>query len=176
MAARTTLAGLITRLRRLVNDPGAAQTWDDDELQDWLDANRLDVRRAVLRPETTWVSGTVTYTDYYADYGDWESDVVLQDAEGNELTPVTSELVTGRWTFTEQRPPVYITGKTYDLYGAAAEVLEAWAARSALLFDFEADGASYKRSQAGQALERLAERYRGQARPRRVVMRRDDVA
>lgn len=175
--ARASMADLITRLRRLINDPaGVNQTWTDDELQDFLDAHRLDVRHARLRPEPTWTGSGVTYTDYYADYGDWESDVVLEDASGNDLTPATSDLLTGHWTFTDQDPPVYITGKTYDLYAAAAAVLEAWAARVALEFDFTADGASFRRSQKREALLALAAEYRRRARANRAVMVRSDVA
>ncbi|NOZ27968.1 MAG: hypothetical protein GXP39_07950 [Chloroflexi bacterium] len=173
--ARTTMADLITRLRRLINDSGTSQTWTDDELQDFLDARRLDVRRARLRPETTWAAGTVTYTDYYADYGDWESDAVLEDADGDDLTPSSSDWLTGHWTFADQDPPVFITGKSYDLYAAAADVLEAWAAKVALEFDFDADGGRFRRSQKREALLELAKRYRRRSRPQVAVMVRNDV-
>lgn len=174
--ARTTLADLITRLRTLVNDPaGASQSWSDDELQDFLDANRLDVRHAALRPETTWDSGVATYTDYYADYGEWESDVVLEDGDGDDLSPTSSNLVVGHWTFSDQDPGVYITGKTFDLYAASADVLESWAAKVALLFDFEADGGKYRRSQQREAFWAVAAQYRRKSRPRKAVLIRDDV-
>jgi len=170
------MADLITQLRCLVNDPaGASQTWSDDELQDFLDARRIDVRNARLRPETTWADGDVTYTDYYADYGNWESDVVLEDAEGDDLTPASSDLLTGHWTFSDQDPPVYATGKVYDLYAAAADVLEAWAAKVALEFDFQADGASFKRSQKREALLQLAKQYRIKSWPALAVQVRGDV-
>ncbi len=175
--ARTTLADLITRLRKLVNDPaGASQSWSDDELQDFLDANRLDVRHAALRPEPAWTGGTVTYTDYFADYGEWESDVTLEDSNGDDLTPSASNLVAGHWTFADgQDPNVYVTGKTFDLWAAAADVLEAWAAKVALEFDFDADGSGYKRSQKREALLAVAAQYRRKARPRKAPMVRDDV-
>ncbi len=174
--ARTTLNDLITRLRTLVGDPaGTDQTWSDDELQDFLDANRLDVRHATLRPETTWSDGTVTYTDYYADYGHWESGVVLEDSEGDDLTPASSNLVVGHWTFADQDPNVYITGKTFDLYAAAADVLEAWAAKVALEFSFSADGSTFNRVQKRESLLSVAAQYRRKARPTRATMVRDDV-
>jgi len=174
--ARATLADLITRLRKLINDPaGVSQTWDDNELQDFLDANRLDVRHAALRPEATWSDGTVTYTDYYADYGNWESDVLLEEGHGDDLTPTASNLVAGHWTFAGQDPNVYVTGKTFDLWATAADVLEAWAAKVALEFDFEADGGVYRRSQKREALLSVAAQYRRQARPRKATMVRDDV-
>lgn len=174
--ARATLADLIARLRKLVNDPaGANQTWNDDELQDFLDANRLDVRHVALRPETTWSDGAVTYTDYYADQGEWESDVILEDSDGDDLTPTASNLVAGHWTFTDQGPAVYITGKTFDLWATAADVLEAWAAKAALEFDFDTDGARFARSQKREALLAVAAQYRRRARPVRGVLIREDL-
>lgn len=173
---RTTLSDLITRLRKLLGDPaGVSQTWADDELQDFLDSNRLDVCHAALRPGRARTSGTATYTDYYADYGEWESDVLLEDGGGDALTPTASDLVAGRWTFADRGSAVYITGKTFDLWATAADVLEAWAARVALEFDFDADGGKYKRSQKREALLSVAARYRRQARPRKATMVRDDV-
>lgn len=174
--ARTTMATLITRLRSLINDPaGESQIWSDDELQDFLDANRFDVRHLALRPESTWTPGVVTYTDYYADYGEWESDVVLEDGEGNNLSPKSSNLVKGHWTFEEQDPPVYVTGKTFDLWAVAADVLEAWAAKVALLFDFEADGGQYRQSQQREAFLAVAAQYRRKSRPGKAILIRDDV-
>jgi hypothetical protein len=174
--ARPSMADLITRLRRLIYDPpGPAQTWTDDELQDFLDARRWEVRHARLRPESTWESGTVTYTDYYADVGDWESDALLEDAGGNNLLPASSNFLVGYWTFPNQPPPVFITGKTYDLAAAAADVLEAWAARVSLEFDFSADGASFRRSQKREALLALANQYRMRMRPQVSIMVREDL-
>jgi hypothetical protein len=54
----------------------------------------------------------------------------------------------------------YLTGRSYDLYGAAADVLEAWAANVALQFDFAEDDQSYKVSQKQRQLLRLAGHYR----------------
>jgi len=174
--ARTTLATLITQLRLLVNDPaGESQVWSDAELQNFLDVNRVDVRHAALRPETTWAGGITTYTDYYADYGMWESDVVLEDGEGNDLTPLSSNLIVGHWEFDDQDPPIYVTGKIFDLWAAAADVLEAWAMKVALEFDFAADGGQFNRSQKREALLAVAAQCRIKARPGRAVLIRDDV-
>lgn len=175
--ARATLSGLIARLRSAVGDPaGASQTWTDDELQDFLDVNRQEVRHAQLRPETTWANGVAVYTDYYADCGNWEADVVLEDGMGTDLTPKTADLATGHWAFTEQEPPVYVTGKSFDLWAAVADVLEAWAARVALDFDFTADGSGFQRSQKREALLAVAAQYRRRARPRRAMLIREDLS
>lgn len=63
----------------------------------------------------------------------------------------------------------------YDVYGAAAELLEAWSAREKLAFDFSADGASYYRSQKSKALLEQAKAYRAKARPLAALLVRGDV-
>ncbi len=175
------MSALITRVRRLVNDPaGASAVWTDDELQDWLDAHREEVIDEALGYSWQRVAGVDVVLVYVAEQGDWEGDVVLTDASGNTLTADDVNLVAGRWTFdAHQQPPVYLTGRSYDVYAAAADALEARAAQVALAFDFSADGASYQRSQQGEALLRLAQQYRrssrSQSRLQTATLVRDDI-
>jgi hypothetical protein len=63
----------------------------------------------------------------------------------------------------------------YDVYGAAAELLEMWAAREKLNFDFSADGAQYRRSQKVEMLLQLAAQYRRRQRPRMIPQVRGDL-
>lgn len=63
----------------------------------------------------------------------------------------------------------------YDAYAAAADLLEAWAAKEKLAFDFDADGQSFKRSQKMRALLELAREYRRQQRPQQGVLVRSDA-
>lgn len=179
MAVRASMAELIARVRTLIGDPaGASQTFDDQTLQDYLDRHQTVARYARLRPEASYGAGGVSqYLDYYADVGDWEADEQLYDGAYNPLTPTTSDRLTGHWTFaSSQLPPVLIVGKFYDVYAAAADLLEAWAAREKLSFDFSADGQSLQRSQKARAILELAREYRRQQRPTSVGMVRNDVA
>ncbi len=64
----------------------------------------------------------------------------------------------------------------YDVYGAAADLLEMWAAKVALEFDFNTDGQSFHRSQRQVALLRLAAQYRRQQRPVTAKLIRSDVS
>lgn len=172
------MAELIGRLRGLIGDPaGANQTFDDQALQDYLDRRQTVVRFAPLRAEgSPRPDGTVDYLDYYADVGDWEADEKLYDGAYNLLTPATADRLVGHWTFSvNQPPPVLITGKFYDVFGAAADVLEAWAAKEKLSFDFDADGQSFKRSQKAAALLALAREYRRRQRPVSAKMVRTDA-
>ena len=54
---------------------------------------------------------------------------------------------------------------TYDLHAAAADVLEERAATLATNFDFSADGASYRRSQAYEALMAQCRYHRSRRTP-----------
>ena len=174
--ARTTMSSLIDRVRRLVNDPaGADEVWTDDEIQEWLDAHRDEVIEVELAYATQLISGVTVVLEYAAEMGDWEDDAALTDANGGTLTPDSENLVVGRWSFdTHQQPPIYLTGRSYDVYAAAADAMEARAAQVALAFDFSADGATYHRSQQGEALLRLAKQYRGRSRVTVARMVRDD--
>lgn len=178
--ARSSMAALITRLRRLVSDPaGASQTWDDNQLQDVLDEHRCDHRYERLCQEETYAAGTgvVTYLTYQAEAGEWESDAALTDNTYTPVTPTTSDYLRGRWTFTtEPNWPLFITGRTYDLYGAAADVLEAWAAKVKCQVDFSAEGMSTKLSQYGDRLLQLAATYRQKQRPQQGHLSRSDIA
>lgn len=169
MAVRSTMTSLINRLRRMIGDAaGEGQTWQDEDLQDYLDANRTEVRYGRLQEvETVLPAGTVEYKIFVANVGDWEDGAALVDSSFDSLTPTTEDLLVGRWTFTTAPDrPVYVTGFYYDLPGAAVAVLEAWQAREKLSFDVRADGHELKRSQKFDMLGQLAERFRRMAKAR----------
>ncbi len=178
MAVRTSMADLIARVRLLISDPaGTSQVFSDQEIQDTLDRHRSDVRyRELASAKTIAPGGAVSYLDYYADVGNWEADEKLYDGAYNQLTPATADRLSGHWTFaSNQMPPVLIVGKYYDVYAAAADLVEAWAAKEKLSFDFDADGQAFKRSQKVQMLLAMAREYRRQQRPVSVGMVRSDA-
>lgn len=173
------MAELISRVRLLIGDPaGANQTFNDDEVQAALDRYQTVVRYAELRAEPTPLpSGAVEYRDYYAAVGDWEADEALYDAAWQQLTPTSSDRLTGHWTFASpgRNPPVYVVGKVYDIFGAAADLLELWSGKAKLEFDFSADGQEFQRSQKSRALLQLAAAYRRMQRPSSAVQNRADL-
>lgn len=176
MVARTSMADLIARVRLLIRDPaGATAACSDDEIQDALDRYRREVYGQELMAVAENVAGVLTYTAYHAPYGGWEGSPVLRDAAGAVLTPATSDLVNGVWTFAAQAPPVMLTGRSFDLYAAAADLLELRATVAAPSFDFTADGATYYRSQTGAAFLVLARQYRARARPQTMPQIRSDT-
>lgn len=179
MAVRPTMANIISRLRTLVNDPsGASEIWTDQTIQDVLDERdtRLDLRYLALAPAPTYTGNTIYYYDYFSDLGDWEDDITFWQWRINQFTPVVSENIVGHWNFSQTvLPPVYCIGKTFDIYRAAANLLERQAAQWSLSFDFSADGQSFRRSQAALALRNLAMQYRQQQRPTTINLLRTDL-
>jgi hypothetical protein len=175
--ARSTMANLITRVRLLINDPsGGSQTWTDDQIQDVLDASRQDVLNSALTGKPTFSGTTIQYLDYFASQGDWEDSPVMKQYLTVVVNPSASENIVGHWTFAQSvLPPVFITGKSYDIFRAAAELLERWSAKLALNYDFTSDGQTFRRSQAGAALCNLAKTYRMQQRPTTISLVRADI-
>jgi len=177
--ARASMSTLIAGVRGLIADPaGPGQVFSDDAVQDALDRYQTVVRYAPLHPEPTFLpSGVAQYRDYYATIGDWEADEQLVNAAWQVLTPATADRLTGHWTFASPgvAPPVYITGKVYDVFGAAADLLEAWVAKVKLEFDFTTDAQGFQRSQKVAALTKLAAEYRRRQRPALAVQVRADV-
>ena len=177
MAARATMAALIARVRLLTNDPeGSSSIFADQDIQDVLDESRIDIKNGSMEPKPTFSGATIQYLDYYTALGGWEDDLIIKQYLINVVTPSLSEPIAGHFAFaTTMLPPLYISGKTYDVYRAAADLLERWAARVVLNYDFSSDGQSFKRSQAADALQKLAVTYRRKQRAGSITVGRSDL-
>jgi len=172
--SRGSMADLITRLRFMIGDPWIAgtpptSTFTDNQLQDALDHHRTDVIQDRLIGRLTFTTSGAEWLDYQARWGFWEDDVLIADSTWAEVTPDTADLLTGHWTFTASEiPPLFITGKAYDLYGAAVEILEAWQGivrTAGEIVSFSEDGQSFTRAAKGTGIAALAEEYRRKALP-----------
>ncbi len=198
MPVRSTMAQLIARVRLLISDPaGASQQFADQDIQDTLDESRDDLRYEgeVIAPSIVNNAFTnnqpqTIFADYYSKFGWWEQDVVLQayynGAAWAVVTPLASDYIVGHWQFETnvftsgtsvpgQLPPVFATGKVYDPYGAAADLLELWAATLAGAYDVTVDGQTLRRSQLMAAKLTLAKMYRGKSKPKVAKQNRHDV-
>lgn len=170
---RLALLPLIARLRLLVGDAaGTTQTWTDDELELALDSHRHDWWYWRLTAIPTVTAGTTEYHTFVADDidGIWDSDTLLYAADqATILTADSVNLTVGQWTFTADQAdnlPLYASGRTYDLYGAAVDILGQWQARLKLdSFDFDTEDESFKRSQKLAAIDELIGTYRTQMQP-----------
>jgi len=188
------MAALIAETRLLIGDSDAScQQFSDQQVQDKLDEAQDPIRYEELTPAPSVVNATESaagpanyvWADYYSLYHWWETDVVIQDGHFVVLSPVASDTLVGHWQFQltpfvngvapGQFPPLFATGKVYDLYRAAANLLDMWAAQVARAYDFTADGATFRRSQMAQGLRAQADYYRCQARPRMLTAVRGDM-
>jgi len=160
MAVRSSMTDLIARMRVMTGDTGTP-VFSDQAIQDALDERRTDVVEAELRYRPSFTDpGLVVFHDFFAPRRPWEASVVLVDTGGHVLTPSTGDLIAAHWTFASgQGVPVYITGSFYDLWGTAASILEQWAAKVALEFDFATDQQTFDRTGKREGLLKVAAEF-----------------
>src|SRR5258707_12983780 len=146
MPVRGTMASLIARTRLLITDTvpaGSGQVFADQDVQNVLDESRIDLYNQPLVPQWTYSGNTPQVLDYFApsQWGDWEDDIVLKQYLTVVVTPASTDDIVGHWTFAQSTlPPVFITGKTFDIYRAAADLLEMRASTWMLRLNATADG------------------------------------
>jgi hypothetical protein len=168
---------LVSRVRLLISDPsGASQQFTDAEILNALKRRSSSVRYYPLAEKPTISeAGVVTYVDFEAPVGDWDTGVVLTDGDYDVLTPTSSDYVTGDWSFaTEPDLPVLITGTTYDLYGTAGDLLMQWHTAETCAFDISADDIDLKRSQKAEMKKAAAYAYYAKARTTATQLVRTD--
>lgn len=198
---RDSMAPLIQWVRDLIGDqPGATQQFTNQQIQDRLDGRRADIRYERLEAGPTVVQNAanankpvVIWADYYSAYKHWETDVVLQ---GNTpgvgswlvLNAAASDYITGRFQFSinpfttdvapQQLPPVWATGKVYDVYATARDLLRMWvAALMTSTFNFSAGGGvTFSAGQILDNMNKLAQEYDRQAWIGTIEVYRSDLA
>lgn len=172
---------LVEDLRRLVGAGSAQYTaagsswWTDAQLQAALDDRRRLYQRGLIDFYTDVVapSGSAAYTrGVIGVQGKLEPGTAAGGTANNVGTIVDSQgsTITG-WTIHDDGHVIftanqggsarYFNGYAYDLYAAAADVLEAWASTVKTRFDFSTDDQSFDRSQAHKMLLEQAHEYRG---------------
>lgn len=169
---RPTMGHLVQQVRRLIGDDGpvSERVWTDEELEQFLDNCRTVIDRAPLLPALPLPTRL-----WKARYPYWEQDARLT-VGSSEIAVLAEDALSGEWELeAETHGPVFVTGRTYDVYAAAADVLEAWAARERLAYDIHLDGQTLRRAQVGERLLALAQSYRRQARPRQAIVVRSDA-
>jgi hypothetical protein len=168
------MVNLVGRLRLLIGDPaGAGAHFTDEALEGFLDGWCTEHRYLELTPVPTInEGGTVQFLEYAAlmrrerrdglgpgtPIGDWEEDAALYGPDYAEITPEASDWVRGRWRFAAHQPAqVSIVGRSYDLCGAGADALEAWAAAVKSEYDLRSGDQTMARGmQVGQILAMAA--------------------
>jgi hypothetical protein len=186
MAARSTMAELILRLRGLTNagtadySLGTANFWDDTHLQEVLDRHRVDVMREVVAPQAKHVGGTVEYHDYYSQFGNLEATnggtaiFYMEAAAGADIGTAnySVDYQNGVVSFpADQKGSVYyLTGRSFDMNGAAADVWRQKASHFTEHYDFSTDNHSLKRGQVIDNCLKMSSHYAAMARPKIVTL------
>jgi hypothetical protein len=184
MAVRSTMADLIERVRQYIGDEGAEQ-YTDQRIQDALDmpGRHFDQSYLALSEQGTILSGgSVRFYDFRGG-SDWEGAATFYDGGYNVITPDTYDWARGHWHFAGSVTPPYgptrpvlISGATYDLHAAAADLLEQWAGSVKTSVDFNDANNQWKLSQQYDHLMALAQHHRGQEAPTTIRMWRSDTA
>jgi hypothetical protein len=168
MALVDDLRGLVAAGTAEYTDGAGTAYWTSSQLTAAL-ANRrwLTFEEPITYYANTGTSGTAQYLRARVDApGRFESGTAgvggtIIDSLGATVSGYT--LDTDGWLlFTaDQRGSVrYLTAWSYDVYAAAADVLEAWASNVKLHFDAETDQQRFDRSQKFKLLMEQASQYR----------------
>jgi len=187
-SVRTGMAWLIGRARQIIGDTNpASYVFADGAIQNALDIRRTDVRYVELYPDINFQqTGPVQWFNYFdVRYGgNWEvagasdppfiTNFQWQDLNG--INPYTFDYQTGKCVFSaSQTPPVFLTGRTFDIYTACGDLLTDWARQVKLDFDFAVDRSPIQRSQKYAMLMDAAKDCYSKGRPRPIHMVRSDV-
>lgn len=163
MAVRPTMSDLIAFVRELIFDPSDGDTkFTDQYIQDQLDLNRLDLYTEWLKSaDTLTTEGTIEWHDFFAPVPHWETDYVIQQLDGDVVTPDNAYPMIGKFNFTaHQTEPLAITGKAYNVYRVAGNLMTTWIAeqRSDIL-SWTADGTTIRKANAISHMSGLARQY-----------------
>jgi len=159
--------------------------WSDKQLQTALDKNRQDFYRANAEPQIQYVGGgTTEYKIYYTGIENIEQTTGgtaifwIEDADGDKLSSddYTMDYERGVITFDTDHggTAYYVTGRTYDLNTAAANIWQQKAANAGKYFDFSTDNHSLKKSQLMQHCLEMSNYYSSLAGPTTIQMYRED--
>lgn len=154
---------------------GTANFWDDNQIEQVLDRHRQDLVRHKLMREPSYIGGgSVVYTRLRSAYGFLEAPTsgttvfFIEDSVGDNrgTSTYTSDLQLGIFDFDADTggTALYLSARSYDIYGAAAEVLEQWASHEARCFDFSTDGQTFSVNQKVTNMREQAAMLRRRAR------------
>jgi hypothetical protein len=186
------MTDLIASLRGLtatgVNDYAVNSTyyWTDAQIQTVLDRHVTAVRHEELMAfETEGAGGSVEYYEYQSHRRFFESTIagtsrfIVQDESGATVGTAawTADYPLGKLTFGTSTDGLsrYVTGYSYDVNAAAADIWSQKAAHYAMAYDFSTDNHSMSRSQIIKACLQMAKEYGSGGAVFSVTMERTDT-
>lgn len=190
MAERATMTALIAEVRTLTNagtvSSDTGTYFSGETIQGFLDTNRRDLWQVPLQMIPRPIGGGSTgYFEHRVGYGMLEatdggtSIFTVRDGLGATVgtASYSVDYRRGMVTFGTNTggSARYLDARTYDVYGASADLLESWAARESLSFDAQTEDQRFTRSQKQKMLLEMAARYRAQSMPATMLMVRGDA-
>lgn len=164
---------------------GTTNYWSDDQLQAVLDRRVLSVYREELVPISSYDGGTLVYKEYRSSYGNYETTTggtsifEIENAIGETIgtSAWAMDYTRGILTFgTNTAGSAYfLTGKSYDIYMAAADVWQQKAGQVATAVDFTTDNMSVKRGGLQKQALEMSRYYAAKGRVLKVSFERDDT-
>lgn len=174
--ARSGMADIINDLRGMTDSGADDYTiagvpwWSDAQLQRVLDKHRYELKWVEME---AYEEGDGSYLEYSIGYGNIEATTggtaifFVQDVTGITVDSslYSVDYLRGLVTFTSDTEgvPYYVTGRSYDLDGAAAEVWRAKQSHYAGAVDFSTKVHNVKRSQLYDHAKERAEYYEGKS-------------
>ena len=150
---------------------GTAVFWDDDHIQKVLDDNRKDFFEVELQPVPKTVSSSLVYLRYDAPLGNLETiasgtavwNLTLSDGTQAGTADYSVDYTKGIVTFTADQGGTawFMSGRSYELNAAAADV---WATKATYYqqsYDVKTDGHDLTRSQLYKQAKEQEAFYRG---------------
>jgi hypothetical protein len=170
------MANLITELRGYTEAGTADYTiagvsyWTDDQLQDILDLHRKDVIFEQLEIYPVQIGGgSISYQDYRSANGFYEATtggtaiLYIQDGTGANIGTAnyTADYRRGQFQFSVDQggSTYYLTGRSYDLNAAAADIWNRKAGHAAQGFSFSTDNHRVDKAQVYKHYKEMAQMY-----------------
>ena len=151
-------------------------------MQEVLDQNRVDFYRVPFQKVQQYEGGTVVYKVYQSEYRFIESgeNFELENAAGETVGTAlyTLDATLGKVTFASDTggSTYYMTGRSYLMETAAAQIWRAKAANVSAYYDFSTDNHKMNRSQVVKQFLEMASYYDSQGGVQTVRMFRSDDA
>ena len=183
---RTGMSDLIQTVRELSNAGSADITigtvsyWSNDQIEDLLDVHRDDFQFQPMLVNPEQAVGSVVYKEFHTEpYIESGTVFYLQTAGGSAVgTSLYSvDYNRGIVTFTNDTAGTafYASGRTYDVYGASAEIWDRKAANVSSMVDWSSDNHSVKNSQLLPFYQSQANKMRGMSKQVSVTIYRGDT-
>lgn len=165
---------------------GAFHYWSDDQIQNVLDRYRTDIIREPLVILQSYAGGgTPTYLYYQSEYNNYEETdggtaiFQVQDGDGDNISSgdYSVDYSRGLVTFAAdtEGETYYLTGRSYDLNSAAADVWRQKAAHYAQLFTFSTDNHRIDKGALIDNALKMARIYAANSPPVTTTLYRSDI-